>query len=54
MEVGMIVVLGLALLFISGIIYLILKERNNDTSEIAEIPIWVQDSKPPAKKEKKK
>jgi hypothetical protein len=54
MEIGVIVVLGLALLFISGIIYLILKERNNDTSESAAIPIWLQDSKPPVKREKKK
>jgi hypothetical protein len=50
MEFEMIAVISLALLFFIGIIYLIVKERNKDRSEVHDIPLWAQDSKPPIKK----
>jgi cbb3-type cytochrome oxidase subunit 3 len=44
MEVGTTVLLGLALLFLGGIIYLIWKERNREQSQAAEAPILLRDS----------
>jgi hypothetical protein len=51
-EFEMAVVLGLALIFFVGIIYLIVRERKTDTSQTAENPLWQQDSSQPANREK--
>lgn len=54
MEFEMIAVIGLALLFFIGIIYLIVKERNKDRAQVHDTPPWSQDSKPPIRKLKTK
>jgi hypothetical protein len=54
MEFEVIIVLGLALLFFCGIIYLHMKERNRDRSGEVESPPWKRDNKQALSKEKVK
>jgi hypothetical protein len=54
MEFEMIIVLSLALLFFSGVIFLTMKERNKDGFLEAESPPWKRDNKQALSKEKAK
>jgi hypothetical protein len=52
MGTDMIAVLGLALLFFFGIIYFIVKERNQSKAHAESFPVWSNDSNGQNKREK--
>jgi hypothetical protein len=52
MELDMIVVLGLALLFFGGIVFLIWKDREKEHSQVAEVPMQPQNRPRPTEKRK--
>jgi hypothetical protein len=52
MEIGTTVLLGLALLFLGGIIYLIWKERNSEQSQAAEAQTSSRDGNRQSKNKK--
>jgi flagellar biogenesis protein FliO len=54
MELDMIVVLGLALAFFGAITYLILKERNRQRPQAAEIQVLPQNNNRPVDRQKKR